>query len=100
MSATLHRMLCCLYKINLFFFTLTISPMSGVTLLLYPLQKKKKKKKRNCRNSTPPTKSAIKKKCCYKMTNSPIKYQIIKSFTNTIPNTSRQLNSRGSWVGQ
>lgn len=41
------------------------------------------------------------KKCCYKMTwsNSPIKHQIIKSFTNTIPNTSRQLNSRGSWGG-
>lgn len=98
MSATLHRMLCCLYKINLFFFTLTISLMSGVTFLLYPLQKNKKS---NRRNSTPPTKSAI-KKCCYKMTwsNSPIKHQIIKSFTNTIPNTSRQLNSQGFWVGR
>lgn len=42
------------------------------------------------------------KKCCYKMTwsNSPIKHQIIKSFTNTIPNTSRQLNIWGSWVGR
>lgn len=59
------------------------------------------KKKSNRRNSTPPTKSAIKKRC-YKMTwsNSPIKHQIIKLFTITIPNTLRQLNSWGSWIGR
>lgn len=42
MSATLHRMLCCLYKINLFFFTLAISPMSVFFFALSIAKKKEK----------------------------------------------------------
>lgn len=42
MSATLHRMFCCLYKRNLFFLTLAISPMT--TFFCFTHCKKKKKK--------------------------------------------------------
>lgn len=76
MSATLHRMLCCLYKINLFFLTFAISPMSVSFFSLYPLQKKKKS---NCRNSTPPTKVPLKNAARKRHgQNSQQKYQIIK----------------------
>lgn len=95
MSATLHRMLCCLYKINLLFFTLAISPMSGFFFFFFCFTHCKEK---NCnrRNSTPPTKSAVKNTALkWRGQNSQIKYQIIKLdiYNHYSPN-SRQLGSK------
>lgn len=99
MSATLHRMLCCLYKINLFFPTLAISPMS--VFFFFTHGKKKKKKKCNHRNSTPPTKSAIKNAAIkWHGQNSQIKYQIIKlDIYNHYSQYFKATGKQGSWIG-
>lgn len=70
-------MLCCLYKINLFFFTLTIfSNECFFFFLLYPLQKKKSVTAEIPYDQQKvPLKNSIK----WHGQNSQIKHQIIKS---------------------
>lgn len=99
MSATLHRMLCCLYKINLFFFTLAISPMSVFFFCFIHCKKKKKKLTAEIphhQQKVPLKNAAIK----WHGQSSQIKYQIIKSgIYNHYSQYFKATESQGSWIG-